>query len=144
MANFTQKGVAWERLAEVRSEGQEVRDHQQLDNTQEERRVRKEQGRWDCSCWHRGFNKTLTLNCIIIKDIDEGLCEIHGAVFSWHAQICRKPTNVKRSMPINKSNLVTSVSNSYWYYVPCLCEIQGMPNIPGFLPAMTKICIRTL
>jgi len=36
--------VAWERLAEVRSEGQEVRDHQQLDNTQEERRVRKEQG----------------------------------------------------------------------------------------------------
>ncbi len=44
MANFTQKGVAWERLAEVRSEGQEVRDHQQLDNTQEERRVRKEQG----------------------------------------------------------------------------------------------------
>lgn len=44
MANFTQKGVAWERLAEVRSEGQEVGDHQQLDNTQEERRVRKEQG----------------------------------------------------------------------------------------------------
>lgn len=44
MANFTQKGVAWERLAEVRSEGQEVREHQQLDNTQEERRVRKEQG----------------------------------------------------------------------------------------------------
>lgn len=44
MANFTQKGVAWERLSEVRSEGQEVRDHQQLDNTQEERRVRKEQG----------------------------------------------------------------------------------------------------
>lgn len=44
MANFTQKGVAWERLAEVRSEGQEVREHQQLDNTQEERRVRKELG----------------------------------------------------------------------------------------------------
>ncbi|CAM4698768.1 unnamed protein product [Leuciscus chuanchicus] len=44
IANFTQKGVAWERLAEVRSEGQEVRDHQQLDNTQEEKRVRKEQG----------------------------------------------------------------------------------------------------
>lgn len=36
--------MAWERLVEVRSEGREVRDHQQLDNTQEERRVRKEQG----------------------------------------------------------------------------------------------------
>ncbi|KAK2903269.1 hypothetical protein Q8A67_007982 [Cirrhinus molitorella] len=42
MANFTQKGVAWERLTEVRSEGQEVRDHQQLDNTQEERRFQAE------------------------------------------------------------------------------------------------------
>lgn len=82
MANFTQKGVAWERLAEVRSEGQEVRDHQQLDNTQEERRVRKEQGAVGLQLLTQGFNKTLTLNCIIIKDIDEGLCEIHGAVFS--------------------------------------------------------------
>lgn len=44
VTTFTQKGVAWERLFEVRSEGHEVRDHQQLDNTQEERRVRKEQG----------------------------------------------------------------------------------------------------
>lgn len=43
-ATLTQKGVAWERLFEVRSEGHEVRDHQQLDNTQEERRVRKERG----------------------------------------------------------------------------------------------------
>lgn len=44
MAGSAQKGVAWELLTGVRSEGQKGKGHQQLDSAQEEQRLRKEHG----------------------------------------------------------------------------------------------------
>lgn len=40
IAGSAQKGVAWELLTEVRSEGQKGKGRQQLDSTQEEPRLR--------------------------------------------------------------------------------------------------------
>lgn len=44
MAGSAQKGVAWELLTGVRSEGQKGKGYQQLDSAQEALRLRKELG----------------------------------------------------------------------------------------------------
>lgn len=66
MAGHAQKGVAWELLTGVRSEGQKGKGHQQLDSAQEEQRLRKEHGGGHHQ-WVSGLNSALTLNWVVTK-----------------------------------------------------------------------------
>lgn len=69
MAGSAQKGVAWELLAGVRSEGQKGKGHQQLDSAQEEQRLRKDHGGGHHQ-WVSGLNRALTLNCVVTKELE--------------------------------------------------------------------------